>query len=108
MRVCVFVCTQGELDKQKQYNDAVNAPSVRNAVSASVCEGKYCHMVFSSLTRLSSHVAHADMTISGCKEIVHSNSIMILRENNELLLCTIKIGNDLSSDLTRVCIIIGK
>lgn len=29
--------------------------------------GKYCHMVFSSLTRLSSHVTHADMANSvGC------------------------------------------
>lgn len=37
--VCVFVCTQGELDKQKQYDDAANtSPSVRNAVSASAYE----------------------------------------------------------------------
>lgn len=37
--VCAFVCTQAELDKQEQYDDAVNtSPSVRNAVSASAYE----------------------------------------------------------------------
>ncbi len=39
LRVCVFVWTRGESDKQKQYDDAVNtSPSVRNVVFLSACE----------------------------------------------------------------------
>lgn len=38
--------------------------------------GKYCHMVFSSLTRLSSHVTHADManSVGGLMEESMANS----------------------------------
>lgn len=50
--VCVFVCTQGDLGEQTQYDDGINtSPLVRNAVSASAWAdmgGKCCHMVFSS------------------------------------------------------------
>lgn len=58
--LCVFICDRGDFDKQKR---------------------KYSHMVFSSLTRLSSHVAYADMasSVGGLTDKMKQNSFCYFR-----------------------------
>lgn len=88
LSLCVCICVN-QTNRNSMMTLSTLFPLLEMLYLLQLMRGKYCHMVFSSLTRLSSHVTHADMASSvGClthERMANSFWYYVLLHNNTSL-----------------------